>query len=88
MSENLDINGIDVRFTMKENKLYALLLEKPVKKNITIRDLNIPGIAEICLSGTYEKLEFLQNRGNLTIVMPEKMTETPVVAIRIVLKEK
>ncbi len=81
----------DIRFTTKENTIYAFCMEKP-ESDIVITSLgsasalNDRQIKSVSMLGSEEKLKWKQNSDNLVITKPEKLPEWNVTGFRISLK--
>ncbi|NVM03426.1 MAG: alpha-L-fucosidase [Candidatus Helarchaeota archaeon] len=79
-------DGIDIRFTQKEDTLYVILLDTPKSEKITIKTLLIDKNAIINVLGYTTELSWKQIGENLTITISEKLEEAPAYTIKIVPK--
>jgi alpha-L-fucosidase len=82
----------DIRFTKKENKLYAFILARP-QKDILIQSLKKSGllqsrISSISLLGSDENIKWDQSESELKIKLPKDIPSQPVIAFEIELKSK
>ncbi|MDO6492686.1 MAG: alpha-L-fucosidase [Cellulophaga sp.] len=76
---NKDLSSKDIRFTTKENKLYAIVLAWPKDGIVTIeslakeatyaKDLNITNARVL---GSKEKIKWSQEEGGLKVIMPKE----------------
>ena len=83
-------SDLDVRFTAKDNALYALVMGWPGKE-ATIPALavggknSVPRIRDIELLGHKGKLKWTQDAGNLKIELPEEKPSDHAVTFKIAL---
>lgn len=82
-AESETTSEIKVRYTQKEDALYAIILAKPEENKITIKSLTASENTTIQLLGTEGSLEWTQQDDNLTIKVPEKPKEFPAYAFKI-----
>jgi len=82
-AEGTTLESIPVRFTQKNEYLYAILMGKPNTESITLENLNLEGISEVDLLGNEENLSWRFEKTNLIIQLPLKMEETLAIAFRI-----
>ena len=82
-AEGTTLESIPVRFTQKNEFLYAILLGKPETKSITLENLSLEVISEVGLLGYEENLSWKLENSNLTIQLPNKMEDTLAIAFRI-----
>jgi alpha-L-fucosidase len=61
---------IDVRFTQKENDLFATLLGRPTSHSITIKDVTLAPSSEVTLLGSINPLQWAQQGSDLHINFP------------------
>jgi len=67
----------DIRFTTRENYLYAIALDWPVDGAITVKSLgedvqfSTKGIKSVALVGSKEKLEWTRDADGLHVTLPE-----------------
>jgi len=82
-AEGRTLESIPVRFTQKNESLYAILMGKPETDSITLENLNLESISEVVLLGYEENLSWKLENSNLTIQLPKKLEETLAIAFRI-----
>ncbi|MCX8170763.1 MAG: alpha-L-fucosidase [Candidatus Bathyarchaeota archaeon] len=83
-AEGVTREGIPLRFTQKEESLYAILLEKPGGKEITIKGLHLSKDAVIQLLGFDGEIDWrIDFSGNLMIEFPATLAESPAYVIKI-----
>ncbi len=75
--------GIDIRYTKKPGRLYAILMDTPAKAEILIKDLRIPQNAVIHLLGSPGNLHWKQAEENLWISLPAQLPMQPAHALMI-----
>ena len=64
---------VDVRFTKKDDILYAILLDKPAQNKITLNQIYAEKNSIIKLLGQEEPLQWTQQGKNLVINLPENI---------------
>jgi len=82
-AEGITQDGIQVRYTQKENELFAILLGKPSSEKITIRNLVVDKDAKIELLGTEGKLSFTQINTDLSFSIPISLKISPAYVLKI-----
>ncbi|MEM2163806.1 MAG: alpha-L-fucosidase [Candidatus Bathyarchaeia archaeon] len=83
-AEGVAREGIALRFTQKEEALYAILLGRPERKEITIKNLRPPKDAEIQPLGSDEGVDWRESpSGNLLVRFPAALKESPAYVIKI-----
>jgi len=87
-ADGITDEGIAVRFTQKRDALYAILLGRPKSRKITLKSLNVEKDTTVHLLGESEALSWRQAGDDLTITIPEDLTESPAYAFRITPKPK
>lgn len=65
-------NGFDIRYTTKDDAVYAILIGDP-KKDVTIKDIRVKQGTEIKLLGYDGNIEWTQNDEGLYVKLPEKL---------------
>jgi len=76
--------GLPVRFTQKDNALYAIILGKPRSDQLEIHALSAPETASVYVLG-YNAPFAWQRRGSaLALTLPRTLPATPAVALKIV----
>jgi alpha-L-fucosidase len=68
---------MDVRFTKKGDRLYAILMDTPENANITIKNLQMPREATIAILGKSGVLEWRQDGENVAVSLPGEMPDQP-----------
>lgn len=81
-------DNIKVRFTQKNDLLYLFLLDTPKDKYVTIENLKINPKSTIKLLGWKNNITWKQEKGDLTISIPENLENTPAVTFKIIIKPK
>jgi alpha-L-fucosidase len=87
-AEGKTLNGLDIRYTQKNNILYAILLEKPKGQQIIIKEPEISQILGVNLLGLNEKVSWEYNEQNLIIEVPKSLWDSPAYSFKILLNEK
>ena len=82
ISESKTEDGIDVRFTLKDKTLYAILLDKPNKKAV-INSLYAKEGTKIRLLGVDGLLKWKQNGTALEIEIPENIPDSEAYSFEI-----
>jgi alpha-L-fucosidase len=82
-AEGTTTEGIDVRFTQKEETLFAFLLDTPTQSSITIKSLEVTDETSIKWLGYNEEIKWVQTGDNLTITLPKALERSPAYAINI-----
>ena len=67
------IDGIDLRFTRKGPKLYAILLARPQSRSVTLVDVALRPGSAIHLLGRSEKLSWSVTGGGLKVDLPASL---------------
>jgi alpha-L-fucosidase len=76
-------DGLDVRFTQKDNALYAILLDRPQANRVTLPSLQAIAGTRVQLLGHAGELEWKQDGRNLTIPLPAQLSAAAAYALRI-----
>ena len=82
-AEGITTEGISVRFTQKEETLYAFLLDSPTQSSVTIESLKVAENATISWLGHNEEITWVQKESNLMISLPKTLERSPAYAISI-----
>lgn len=84
-SEDVTSEDIQVRYTINRNNLYAVLLETPTTRKITIPELVLPKNAIITLLGVPGTLSWQQDAQNLSVTLPDMSTveQSPAYTLKI-----
>jgi alpha-L-fucosidase len=69
--------GIDIRFTQKKDRIYAILLDTPRKPAIVIKDFRPPSRVKISFLGFRDSLAWTQQGENLRIILPTEIPPQP-----------
>ncbi len=85
-AEGRTIDGIEVRFTQKNDAIYVILLDTPKTKEFTIEAFQINKDSIINLLGKSTGLIWKQVGNDLAIKIPEKLHDAPAHAFKIVPK--
>jgi alpha-L-fucosidase len=83
-AESKTSQGIDIRFTKKENTLYTTLLGTPSESQIAIEELNIPAGCDVQLLGQDKSLEWEQVGSDLRVQLPQSLPDSPAHSLKIV----
>ncbi len=75
--------GIPVRFTRKDNRVYALLLETPSNFEVTLENFHLEEETEVTLLGTDGTLSWSQNGRDLVVELPDTMDDAVAHTLRI-----
>lgn len=79
-------DGMEIRFTKKDENLFVIFLGVPRPGKVTIESLKVKEGTKICLLGSNTPLDYKQEGENLTVILPEheesitlilKMNPTP-----------
>ncbi|MFW9902203.1 MAG: alpha-L-fucosidase [Candidatus Thorarchaeota archaeon] len=84
-AEGKTLNNIDVRFTKKENVLFAILLDKPKKTSITIDELPDLQISQINILGFQKEVIWKYEESKLNISIPKNLWDSPAYSFEIIL---
>jgi alpha-L-fucosidase len=76
--------GLPVRFTQKDNALYAILLGKPQTDRVEIPALSMPETARVYVLGYNAPFAWQQHGETLALILPRTLPDTPAVALKIV----
>ncbi len=84
-AEGTTLEGISVRFTQKDEIIFAILLGKPKPNTdvITIENLEISEGSSIELLGIGKNLSWKQESNNLIITLPQGIGETEAISFKI-----
>ncbi len=82
-AESKTLDDIGVRYTLKNDSLYAILLDKPKGNKVTIKSLTIAKETSIKLLGRKDVLPWKQDGENLTISIPDDLEDGPAFAFKI-----
>lgn len=81
-AESTTGEGLPVRFTRKDDTLNLFVLGRPSSAEVTIRDIEPARGARIELLG-HGSVEWRQDLGDLSIALPQPLTDTPALAFTI-----
>ncbi len=73
--------GVPIRFTFKEGKLFAILLEKPKDNTIIISKVIADNGTVLKLLGNEKELKWENTSKGLSILLPDNMVEEPAYTI-------
>ncbi|MEM7712130.1 MAG: alpha-L-fucosidase [Cyanobacteria bacterium P01_A01_bin.68] len=84
-SEDVTSEGIQIRYTTNRNNLYAVLLDTPTTRKITIPGLVLPKYTTITMLGVKERLSWQQDGQNLSITLPDmsEVERSPAYTLKI-----
>ena len=93
-NKGLAYSAGDIRFTTRENYLYAIALDWPEDGMIHVKSLNngvaisTRGIKSVSLLGSEEKVEWSRDSGGMHVLLPEEKPCEHAYALKIELKGK
>ncbi|APZ45479.1 alpha-L-fucosidase [Polaribacter reichenbachii] len=72
--KNKAFTGQDIRFTQKDDKLYAIMMEWPENNSVLIKSINknTDKVTNVTLLGSNEKIDWKQAKNGLKVKMPSK----------------
>jgi alpha-L-fucosidase len=76
-------DGLEVRFTQDGRSLFAILLDRPNRSQVTIEALHVDEGATIHLLGDERALDWSQEGENLAITLPDVLPDSPAYALRL-----
>ncbi|AUB44394.1 FUCA, alpha-L-fucosidase (plasmid) [Nostoc flagelliforme CCNUN1] len=84
-SEDVTSEGLQVRYTTNKGNLYAVLLDTPTSRRITIQGLVLPRNTTITMLGVRCQLRWEQYGQNLFITLPDmsRLKKSPAYTLRI-----
>ena len=77
-------DGLPMRFTQKDDALYAIILGKPQTDRLEIPALSMPETASVYILGYNAPFAWQQRGSALTLTLPRTLPDTPAVALKIV----
>ena len=81
-AEAIATDSIPVRFTQKTDTLYATLLARPMRREISIPGLDLPARTRITLLGQPDRLRWRVRAGIVTIRIPARLPDSPAYVLR------
>ncbi len=85
-AEGKTLDNTDVRYTQKDDLLFAIILDKPKGTEITIESLTVADNSTIKILGYEGNLTWKQEEDNLTISIPDNLPDSPAFAFKILSK--
>lgn len=82
-AEGKTSQGIDIRFTQTDSAVYATLITTPAESEIVIEGLEASDSATIQLLGQDQNLEWKQTGSDLTIQLPQNLTDSPAHSLKL-----
>ncbi len=82
-AEGKTLGNNEIRYTQKEDSLYAILLGKLKNNEVVIKSLIIDPIAKINLLGNSINLKWKQKNNNLVIILSKNLHDAPAYAFKI-----
>ncbi len=82
-AESKTLDNMEIRYTQKENVLYAILLGKPKTNRITIKSLNLENNAKIQILDNKKDLNWKNNAENLEIEISRNLLWAPAYVFKI-----
>ena len=83
VAEGRTAGGVGVRFTKRENSLYAVLLDAPGGQWVALQGLRAADGTTVTLLGHEEPLVWEQRGEALTVVLPPNLPPSPAYALAI-----
>jgi alpha-L-fucosidase len=83
VAEDTTRAGIPLRYTKKEGAVYAILLESPLGRRVSIEGLRVSEDSKIHLLGHQSALTWTREQGHLIIELPREMEDAPAHSLRI-----
>jgi alpha-L-fucosidase len=83
VAEGSTANGIGVRYTQKDDTLYATLLDTPAQSAVVIQDLRLAPDATVRLLGSPNALEWNQEGEHLEVYLPADLAPAPAHSLAI-----
>jgi len=83
-AEGRTTQGVDVRFTQKDEAVYATLMETPSDSTITIEGLTASQNTKIQLLGHHADLTWSQSGSDLTIQLPDALPDAPAHSLKLI----
>jgi alpha-L-fucosidase len=82
-AEGNTLEEIELRYTQRESILYAILLDRPKKNEITIKSLKIQENSKVQLLGREGFLKWSQEQEDLNIKIPDKLWDAYAYSFKI-----
>lgn len=82
-AEGVTADGIPVRFTRREETLYAILLGTPARSEVVLKGVTAPAGAAVTLLGGAAGLAWTQQGADLAVALPAAPRAAPAHALRI-----
>lgn len=76
-------DSLRIRFTRKDDTLYAFLLDQPTESTVTVPRLRVPEDTEVHLLGDAEALDWTAPDTSLQIELPEALPDRPAYGLSI-----
>ncbi|MGA7873886.1 MAG: alpha-L-fucosidase [Candidatus Binatus sp.] len=81
-AESTTSDGVQVRFTRKQDALYAILLDTPREAEVRIRHLHAAAGADVRLLGIDQRLQWRNSGDDLIVRLPPPLADSPAHALR------
>ncbi len=75
MAENRTKDGISIRFTSKNSKIFAILLDKP-KQSIVLQDIELPEIKDLRILGSNDEVKWGTVENTIVIETPANLIDS------------
>lgn len=72
-SDGKTTDGVPIRFTQKSGALYAILMEKPTVREVTIESLHLQEGSQVQMLGSSENLGWVARGENVQITLPNEL---------------
>ncbi|MEM9513274.1 MAG: alpha-L-fucosidase [Actinomycetota bacterium] len=83
IAESKTHDGTQVRFTQRDEQLYATLLETPASRRIEFPGLDAHGVESVDVLGLDETPEWGATGGRVHIELPERLPVSPALVVRL-----
>jgi alpha-L-fucosidase len=81
MAESTTTEGTPVRFTRRQERVYAMIFGPPHSRRISLPELDCSDVTRVGLLGLSEPLESGSDDGRLTVVLPERLPAAAVLTL-------
>jgi alpha-L-fucosidase len=80
-AESTTTEGTPVRFTRRQERVYAMIFGRPYSRRISLPELDCSEVTRVALLGLTEPLESECDDGRLTVVLPERLPAAAVLTL-------
>jgi alpha-L-fucosidase len=82
-ADGVTADGVPIRYTRKDDALYAILLDVPKANRVLFQSLQADRGTTVHLLGHESPLSWRQEGDRLAVVLPQGVGEAPAYALRI-----